>query len=238
MFLGTKSYTTNKNKRWYGILYLSKYGDKKFKIGYTYHLRDRIKTLLKDTKVREPSRIIWIWASPVATLFEYHIKDILQMFIDKKSKQEGKTEIINGIEFEPLVLTIRIIILHVMLKYSYLSSNQLEKQKILESFFEGDYITKIKYGDNVYIHEKDNDEEYTFKNNQRGKFEVESIVSRKGDKYEVKWKNFEENTFEPRSVLLEDIPDMIRDFEMKDIDNVFDIKEVYKELNIGLQIEV
>lgn len=240
MFLGTKSYPTFKSNRWDGILYLSKFQDDKYKIGYTYHIRDRIKTLMKGTDTREASRIVWIWASPAASLFEYHVKDILQMFIDRKSSKEGKTEIIHGIEFEPLVLTIRLIILHVMLKYSYLSANKPNIQNILSAYFEGDYITAVKYDNNVYNHVKETLREYTFKTDPTDKkydstkqrFEVESIKSRKGDKYEVKWRNFKETTMEPRSVLLEDIPDMIRDFEMKDVQNVFDIKKVYKELDL------
>jgi len=234
MFLGTKSYPTIKNKRWDGIMYLSKFQDDKYKIGYTYHLRDRIKTLMKGTDTREASRIVWIWASPAASLFEYHVKDILQMFIDRKSSKEGKTEIIHGIEFEPLVLTIRLIILHVMLKYSYLRANKPNIQNILSSYFEGDYITAVKYI-KTYNHVKESAQEYSSKENiTEQKFEVERIVSRKGDKYEVKWRNFDQTTMEPRSVLLEDIPDMIRDFEMKDVQNVFDIEKVYKELDLPI----
>lgn len=242
MFLGTKSYPTIKNKRWDGIMYLSKFQDDKYKIGYTYHLRDRIKTLMKGTDTREASRIVWIWASPAASLFEYHVKDILQMFIDRKSSKEGKTEIIHGIPFEPLVLTIRLIILHVMLKYSYLGANKPKIQNSLSSYFEGDYITAVKYDNNVYYHVKESAHEYTFKTNPtdkkydstKQKFEVQSIEARKGDKYLIKWKGFDEMTMEPRSVLLEDIPDMIRDFEMKDVQNVFDIEKVYKELELPI----
>lgn len=238
MFLGIKSYPTFKNKRWDGIMYLSKFQKDKYKIGYTYHLRDRIKSLMKGTDTREASRIVWIWASPAASLFEYHVKDILQMFIDRKGSKEGKTEIIHGIPFKPLVLTIRLIILHVMLKYSYLNDNKPDIQNILSAYFEGDYITAVKYDNKLYKHVKESAHEYSFKENfTEKKYEVEKIVERKGDKYVIKWKGYKDPTEEPREKLLEDIPDMIRDFEMKNVDNVFDIKEVYKKLIISLDLQ-
>jgi hypothetical protein len=234
MFLGTKAYPTIKNKRWDGIMYLSKFNGSKYKIGYTYHLRDRIKSLMKGTKKQDPSRIVWIWASPAASLFEYHVKDILQMFIDRKGSKEGKTEIIHGIPFEPLVLTIRLIILHVMLKYSYLRENKPGIQNILSAYFEGDYITTVKYN-NQYNHVKETGQEYTFKTNSTNKkYKVEEIRARNGNKYVIKWKGVDKTTEEPRDMLLEDIPDMIRDFDMKNVKNVFDIKTVYKNVQLPI----
>lgn len=235
MFLGTKPYPTIKNKRWDGIMYLSKFNDSKYKIGYTYHLRDRIKSLMKGTKKQDPSRIVWIWASPAASLFEYHVKDILQMFIDRKGSKEGKTEIIHGIPFKPLVLTIRLIILHVMLKYSYLRENKPGIQKILSAYFEGDYITTVKYDKELYEHVKETGQEYSFKQETTDmKYEVEEIEERKGDEYVIRWKGSNVRTMEPRSVLLQDIPDMIRDFDMKTVKNVFDIKKVYENVQLPI----
>lgn len=49
------------------------------------------------------------------------------------------------------------------------------------------------------------------------KFTIEKIVGKKKEKgkimYEVKWKDYKKNTFEPRSNLIKDVPDMIKDFE-------------------------
>ena len=48
-------------------------------------------------------------------------------------------------------------------------------------------------------------------------YEVEALLSRRKEKnrvyFEVKWKGFKETTWEPRTNLVEDVPNMVRDYE-------------------------
>ena len=49
------------------------------------------------------------------------------------------------------------------------------------------------------------------------KYIIENIIDKKTIKnrvhYEVKWKGYSETTFEPRTTLLVDVPDLVKEFE-------------------------
>ena len=44
---------------------------------------------------------------------------------------------------------------------------------------------------------------------------VKPVIKNNQAYYEVKWKNFNETTIEPRSVLIKDVPKMINQYEKK-----------------------
>jgi hypothetical protein len=65
----------------------------------------------------------------------------------------------------------------------------------------------------------DESNEITPKPNENKKYQVEKILKKivKNRKifYKVQWKGYDETTIEPRSVLIQDVPELIQDFERK-----------------------
>ena len=50
---------------------------------------------------------------------------------------------------------------------------------------------------------------------------VKPVIKNNQAYYEVKWKNFNETTIEPRSVLIKDVPKMINQYEKKNKNNFY-----------------
>jgi len=54
---------------------------------------------------------------------------------------------------------------------------------------------------------------------EKEKYIIQSIKSKKTIKgkiyYEIKWKGYSKTTWEPRSELIKDIPDLIKEYELK-----------------------
>ena len=141
---------------WYGYLYISEFVDErdKYKIGITTRLKDRSQQLQLANIDQDSSRIRYIWALPINQEVESAVKFYLRPFtIQKDNTLSGKTETFYGIEFNILIWTVRLVILHTFTSNrGYLNTMDGDAMKaatILGKYFNTERI------DRVYLCEDD-----------------------------------------------------------------------------------
>lgn len=132
---------------WYDYLYLAKYVREKgepvrHKIGITNRdIQKRDDELSRRTSgnmVQDPSRIVYVWASPINDRIEAMVKNILRRFTDKDSTKSGATETFNGISFRNMLWIVRLLTLYVFTNnegYLKLDDQARKAHRVLDKYF-------------------------------------------------------------------------------------------------------
>lgn len=132
---------------WYDYLYLAKYVREKnepvrHKIGITNRdIQKRDDELSRRTSgnmVQDPSRIVYVWASPINDRIEAMVKNILRRFTDKDSTKSGATETFNGISFRNMLWIVRLLTLYVFTSndgYLKLDDQARKAHRVLDKYF-------------------------------------------------------------------------------------------------------
>jgi len=149
---------------WYGYLYISEFVDErnKYKIGITTRLKDRSQQLQLANIDQDSSRIRYIWALPINQEVESAVKFYLRPFTKQKDNSlSGKTETFYGIEFNILIWTVRLVILHTFTSNrGYLNTMDKDAKKaatILGKYFNTERIDRVYLckDDKVYSGKKE-----------------------------------------------------------------------------------
>jgi len=132
---------------WYDYLYLTKYVREKnepvrHKIGITNRdiqkRDDELSRRTTGTTVQDPSRIVYVWASPINDRIEAMVKNILRRFTDKGSTKSGATETFNGISFRNMLWIVRLVTLYVFTNnegYLKLDDQARKAHRVLDKYF-------------------------------------------------------------------------------------------------------
>lgn len=149
---------------WYGYLYISEFVDErnKYKIGITTRLKDRSQQLQLANIDQDSSRIRYIWALPINQEVESAVKFYLRPFTKQKDNSlSGKTETFYGIEFNILIWTVRLVILHTFTSNrGYLNTMDKDAKEaaiILGKYFNTERIDRVYLckDDKVYSGKKE-----------------------------------------------------------------------------------
>jgi len=132
---------------WYDYLYLAKYVREKnepvrHKIGITNRdiqkRDDELSRRTTGTTVQDPSRIVYVWASPINDRIEAMVKNILRRFTDKGSTKSGATETFNDISFRNMLWIVRLVTLYVFTNnegYLKLDDQARKAHRVLDKYF-------------------------------------------------------------------------------------------------------
>lgn len=88
--------------------------------------------------VQDPSRIVYVWASPINDRIEAMVKNILRRFTDKDSTKSGATETFNGISFRNMLWIVRLLTLYVFTSndgYLKLDDQARKAHRVLDKYF-------------------------------------------------------------------------------------------------------
>lgn len=180
---------------WYGYLYISEFVDErdKYKIGITTRLKNRSQQLQLAKIDQDSSRIRYIWALPINQEVESAVKFFLRPFTKQKDNSlSGKTETFYGIEFNFIIWTVRLVILHTFTSnrgyLKYMDGNATNAAIILGKYFNTERIDRVFLckDDKVYSGKL----EWLRKKRPAGEYKVGDIVgipyphpTKKGDAY-------------------------------------------------------
>lgn len=147
---------------WYDYLYLAKYVREKnepvrHKIGITNRdiqkRDDELSRRTTGTTVQDPSRIVYVWASPINDRIEAMVKNILRRFTDKDSTKSGATETFNGISFRNMLWIVRLVTLYVFTNnegYLKLNDQARKAHRVLDKYFRVRIdVVRVCNGDNA-----------------------------------------------------------------------------------------
>lgn len=248
MFTGSSIYPFVKLKDWYSTLYIGKFKEKqKFKIGVTRNLYERDSTLSNETGNRNASKMIHGWSLPFANEVETLTKRLLTNFINKDSDKEGKTEIILGIDFEPLLKIVQMVVLKVSLDVRFVYSNELLTKK-LNKYFGGVPFNVVKYKNNTFTALKIKKKKTKLSTGTRvlvyydqdrdgfttGYYRGRVVKKEKKNLYLIKW---DDKRYENTLINGDDIQ-LISDYEDIDVKRVLFIKNLVDDVTSALEASI